>query len=90
MRTSEGKGNVAHVLRRPPPPPHREMRSCRVLGLHVWFAVLQAVALLLFTRGFLLTRVELPDTSRCEDLPFRCACSLDHGACSSAPFVGRV
>jgi hypothetical protein len=47
------------------------MRSCQVLGLHLWFAVLQGVALLLFTRGFLLTRVELPFTSRCEALPYR-------------------
>ena len=48
----------------------------QALGLHLWLSILQAVALLLFTRGFLLTRVELPFTSHCDDLPIRCACSL--------------
>ncbi|XP_060092254.1 GPI ethanolamine phosphate transferase 3 [Heteronotia binoei] len=45
------------------------MRRWPVLGFVAWAALLVAAALGLFARGFLLTRVELPERSACRSPP---------------------
>jgi len=41
---------------------------CRILAFFLYMLCLQSVAIFLFTRGFLLTRTELPSFSNCSDI----------------------
>ena len=58
----------------PPPasPPRQHYWNSRgglqLLALLAYFLLLHAVGVAVFTRGFLLTRVELPHVSKCSDL----------------------
>lgn len=41
---------------------------CRIVGLFCYILFLHSLAIIFFTRGFLLTRTELPEFSTCSDV----------------------